>query len=167
MQCSQYLGDRHQRSLRRPDFQLDARIFRTNLLDAGYNELSIEAHHALEILQLPPIHSYPFDRMLFAQAISEGIVLLPHDDIVRKYDSAPMQYVYTLRLTRAGSSSPSPGQVLTVLAGVDRNVPAKLRHRQKRTNRHRRDSAHTMRPVSMRPPVVKMKSPTFRLVLRR
>jgi PIN domain nuclease of toxin-antitoxin system len=80
-------------SLRRPDFQLDARVFRTNLLDAGYNELSIEAHHALEILQLPPIHRDPFDRMLIAQAISEGIVLLTHDDIVRQYDSAPVRYV--------------------------------------------------------------------------
>ncbi|WP_250440094.1 type II toxin-antitoxin system VapC family toxin [Caballeronia sp. AZ1_KS37] len=64
------------RSLRRPDFQLDARMFRTNLLDAGYKELSIEAHHALKMLQLPPIHSDPSDRMLVAQAISEGIVLL-------------------------------------------------------------------------------------------
>ena len=80
-------------SLRRPDFQLDARVFRTNLLDVGYNELSIEAHHVLEILQLPPIHRDPFDRMLIAQAISEGIVLLTHDDIVRQYHSAPVQYV--------------------------------------------------------------------------
>ncbi|AET89902.1 hypothetical protein BYI23_A020640 [Burkholderia sp. YI23] len=80
-------------SLQYPDFQLDARVFRTNLLDAGYNELSIEAHHALEVQQLPPIHRDPFDRMLIAQAISEGIVLLTHDDIVRQYESAPVQYV--------------------------------------------------------------------------
>lgn len=80
-------------SLGRPDFKLDARIFRTNLLDAGYEELSIEAHHALEILQLPPIHRDPFDRMLIAQAIAEGIVLLTHDDLVRQYDFAPVRYV--------------------------------------------------------------------------
>ena len=34
---------------------------------------------------LPPIHSDPFDRMLVAQAISEGLTLVTSDARVRRY----------------------------------------------------------------------------------
>ncbi|CAB3774967.1 type II toxin-antitoxin system VapC family toxin [Paraburkholderia humisilvae] len=79
--------------LGREDFQVDARVLRRSLLDAGYEELSIEAQHALEVATLPTIHKDPFDRLLVGQAIAEGIVLLTHDDQIKQYDFAPVRYV--------------------------------------------------------------------------
>jgi PIN domain nuclease of toxin-antitoxin system len=79
--------------LGRDDFQIDARVLRRNLVDAGYEELSVEAPHVLEIERLPMLHRDPFDRLLIGQAIAEGIVLLTHDDLIRRYDFAPIRYV--------------------------------------------------------------------------
>lgn len=80
-------------ALGREDFQIDARVFRRNLLDQGYEELSIEAPHVFEIQRLPLLHKDPFDRLLIGQAIAEGIVLMTHDDLIRQYDFAPIRYV--------------------------------------------------------------------------
>lgn len=80
-------------ALGRDDFKVDVRVLRRSLIDAGYEELSIEAHHAFEVAGLPPIHRDPFDRLLVGQAIAEGIVLLTHDSQVRLYDFAPVRYV--------------------------------------------------------------------------
>jgi PIN domain nuclease of toxin-antitoxin system len=80
-------------SLGREDFQVDARVLRRSLIDAGYEELSIESHHAFEVATLPALHRDPFDRLLVGQAISEGIVLLTHDDQIKRYDLAPVRYV--------------------------------------------------------------------------
>ncbi|MCP3711415.1 type II toxin-antitoxin system VapC family toxin [Paraburkholderia sp. CNPSo 3274] len=79
--------------LGRDDFQVDARVLRRNLLDAGYEELSIESQHAFEVATLPGLHRDPFDRLLIGQAIAEGIVLLTHDEQIRRYDFAPVRYV--------------------------------------------------------------------------
>ncbi|GAB3630029.1 twitching motility protein PilT [Pandoraea terrae] len=80
-------------ALGRDDFQVDARVLRRGLLDAGYEELSIESQHAFEGGTLPPLHKDPFDRILVGQAIAEGIVLLTHDDLIRQYNFAPVRYV--------------------------------------------------------------------------
>jgi PIN domain nuclease of toxin-antitoxin system len=80
-------------ALGRDDFQVDARVLRRNLLDAGYEELSIEAQHAFEVAALPSLHKDPFDRLLVGQAMAEGIVLLTHDEQIRRYDFAPVRYV--------------------------------------------------------------------------
>ncbi|CAB3743515.1 type II toxin-antitoxin system VapC family toxin [Paraburkholderia rhynchosiae] len=80
-------------ALGREDFQVDARVLRRNLLDAGYQELSIEAQHALEVAALPSVNKDPFDRLLVGQAMAEGIVLLTHDDQIKRYDFAPVRYV--------------------------------------------------------------------------
>jgi PIN domain nuclease of toxin-antitoxin system len=71
--------------LGRSDFQVDARVLRRGLLDNGYQELAITAEHAVSIDSLPPIHKDPFDRILVAQAIVEGITLLTADALVAKY----------------------------------------------------------------------------------
>jgi PIN domain nuclease of toxin-antitoxin system len=47
--------------------------------------LSIEAHHALATIDLPPIHQDPFDRMLIAQAKCENLVLVTKDANILKY----------------------------------------------------------------------------------
>jgi PIN domain nuclease of toxin-antitoxin system len=72
-------------ALGRDDFQVDARVLRRELIDAGYLELEIKGRHALEVDQLPLIHHDPFDRLLIAQAISEGIFLMTHDRAIAQY----------------------------------------------------------------------------------
>jgi PIN domain nuclease of toxin-antitoxin system len=73
------------RGLNRADFQVDARMLRRGLLDNGYNELPILSEHAVAIDTLPPIHKDPFDRLLIAQAMVEGITLLTDDVTVARY----------------------------------------------------------------------------------
>ena len=73
------------RGLGRQDFQVDPRLLRRGLLDNGYVELPIDSMHAVSVDSLPPIHKDPFDRLLVAQALVEGITLLTADPIVAEY----------------------------------------------------------------------------------
>ena len=73
------------RGLGREDFRVDTRLLRRGLLDNGYSELPIGSEHAVEIDSLPSIHKDPFDRMLVAQALVEGITLLTADELVAQY----------------------------------------------------------------------------------
>lgn len=72
-------------SLGRPDFRVNARLLRRGLLDNGYLELPIKSEHAVAIDGLPPIHKDPFDRLLVAQSLVEGITLLTSDPVVNQY----------------------------------------------------------------------------------
>jgi PIN domain nuclease of toxin-antitoxin system len=47
--------------------------------------LPVSERHAYALGGLPPIHKDPFDRMLVAQAITEGAVLLTADPVIRRY----------------------------------------------------------------------------------
>jgi PIN domain nuclease of toxin-antitoxin system len=67
------------------DSRIDPRIIRRQLLEAGYEELPVLGEHAVEVDALPLIHKDPFDRLLIAQAIVEGITLLTVDSIVARY----------------------------------------------------------------------------------
>jgi PIN domain nuclease of toxin-antitoxin system len=71
--------------LGRSDFQVNASLFRTGLLSNGYQEMNITGVHGIEAGRLPPVHSDPFDRMLIAQANSEGINLLTSDQQISSY----------------------------------------------------------------------------------
>jgi PIN domain nuclease of toxin-antitoxin system len=71
--------------LNRPDFQIDARMLRRGLIDNGYCELPILSEHVVAINALPSIHKDPFDRLLVAQAMVEGIALLTNDATVAQY----------------------------------------------------------------------------------
>lgn len=64
---------------------VDPAVLRQGLIDAGFDELSITALHALATQSLPMIHSDPFDRLLIAQASSEGATLLTSDRLVASY----------------------------------------------------------------------------------
>jgi len=75
------------RGLGRPDFDADPRMLRRGLLDNGYQELPITSEHAVAVDSLPAIHQDPFDRILVAQALTEGIVLLTADPTLAKYHS--------------------------------------------------------------------------------
>ena len=72
-------------SLGRNDFKVDARLLRRGLLDNGYIELPVTSAHAVYVESLPAIHKDPFDRILIAQATSEGITLVTADAKVAKY----------------------------------------------------------------------------------
>lgn len=61
-----------------------------NLLEAikvnRFRELPISLVHAERAGNLPPWHRDPFDRMLIAQALSEGLTLVTRDPIFEQYD---------------------------------------------------------------------------------
>jgi len=73
------------RGLGRDDFRADPRLLRRGLLDNGYGELPITSEHAVSLDALPPIHKDPFDRILVAQSMVEGITLLTIDPLVARY----------------------------------------------------------------------------------
>ncbi|MCD1630795.1 type II toxin-antitoxin system VapC family toxin [Marinobacter shengliensis] len=71
--------------LGRPDFHVDPHLLRRGLVDNGYTELAISSLHTLAVSHLPEIHKDPFDRILVAQAETEGFLLLTADDLVARY----------------------------------------------------------------------------------
>jgi PIN domain nuclease of toxin-antitoxin system len=76
----------------RDDFKADPRLLRRGLLDNLYRELLITGEHAVAVASLPPLHRDPFDRMLVAQSLVEGIMLLTTDPLVAQYP-APIRRV--------------------------------------------------------------------------
>lgn len=80
-------------ALGKPDFAVDPRVFRRQLLDNGYQELPVSSAHAAGIADLEDNHADPFDRMLIAQATVEGIVLLTHDGKLTSYTKNPIKMV--------------------------------------------------------------------------
>lgn len=72
-------------ALGRDDFQVDARLLRRELFDNDYSELAITSEHAVMVSQLPPLHKDPFDRILVAQALVEGITLLTSGTVTAQY----------------------------------------------------------------------------------
>jgi PIN domain nuclease of toxin-antitoxin system len=75
-------------SLGRRDFLIDARLLRRGLLDNGYTELPITSEHAVNLDRLAGAHKDPFDRILVAQALVEGITLLTNDRRLVAYPGA-------------------------------------------------------------------------------
>jgi len=72
------------RSLKQ-EFDVDPRALRRVMLDEGCQELPVLGQHAVEVDILPPIHKDPFDRILIAQAMVEGIILLTADPVIARY----------------------------------------------------------------------------------
>lgn len=72
-------------SLGREDFRVEPRVLRRGLLDNGYVELPITSEHAVNVDSLPPLHKDPFDRLLLAQALVEGVTLLTADQQLARY----------------------------------------------------------------------------------
>jgi PIN domain nuclease of toxin-antitoxin system len=70
---------------RRDDFDVDVRLVRRTLLNSLYVELPVTGEHAVAVADLPSLHRDPFDRLLVAQSIVEGITLLTADRIVARY----------------------------------------------------------------------------------
>ncbi len=78
------------RTLRRVDMPLSAEEALKLFHDAGYEELSISSTHAALVETLPQIHADPFDRLLVAQALSEPMRLITHDQIIARYSNTIM-----------------------------------------------------------------------------
>ena len=55
------------------------------LVALGAQELVVNAAHARAAGRLPLFHKDPFDRMLIAQALVEGLTLVTADEIFRRY----------------------------------------------------------------------------------
>ncbi|MDP1875885.1 type II toxin-antitoxin system VapC family toxin [Phenylobacterium sp.] len=72
-------------SLGKPQFKLDAGVFRRELLENGYEEVVITGAHAAAVSRLPDLHRDPFDRILVAQAAVENITLFSADPAVLAY----------------------------------------------------------------------------------
>lgn len=53
--------------------------------DYGFDELPVGFAHAGLVRTLPPLHRDPFDRILVAQAIVEGLTLVTRDALVSAY----------------------------------------------------------------------------------
>jgi PIN domain nuclease of toxin-antitoxin system len=72
-------------SLGREDFKADSRLIRRGLIDNGYREVAISSEHAAGVQALPLVHKDPFDRLLIAQSLVEGMPLVTVDPILSQY----------------------------------------------------------------------------------
>ena len=73
------------KAIGRSDFVVDTPSLYKNLINAGYEELYITSQHTLTIASLSALHKDPFDRILLAQPIYEGILLLTADEKIAQY----------------------------------------------------------------------------------
>lgn len=71
--------------LGRDDFRVDPARLRSGLLRHGWSELAVLGAHAVAVATLPPLHRDPFDRLLAAQALSEGLTLMTTDRRLKAY----------------------------------------------------------------------------------
>lgn len=63
-----------------------AQQFVAELIDEGVATLDAGVEHMLRMGLLPPRHRDPFDRLLVAQALVEGLTLVSADPHVLAYD---------------------------------------------------------------------------------
>lgn len=73
-------------SLKRGDFEIDADKFHRQLVANNYIELAVTAAQAVVLRTLDKRHGDPFDRMLLAQAVHEGLMLVTADKILSRYE---------------------------------------------------------------------------------
>lgn len=59
---------------------------------AGLTLVDVTATHAAFVERLPPIHGDPFDRLMLAQAITEGMQLVTRDGHLSRYDVAMLSW---------------------------------------------------------------------------
>lgn len=58
---------------------------------AGYALIPITPEQAVIVETLPRLHADPFDRLLIAQGLTEGLMLLTHDATVASYNARILQ----------------------------------------------------------------------------
>lgn len=70
---------------RRDAMPISAEAAHSAFVDTEFEMLPISSAHAIRAGILPPLHSDPFDRMLIAQAMVEGLVLITRDNSLAAY----------------------------------------------------------------------------------
>lgn len=73
------------KGLGRPDFTVDPTQLHRALIASGYREVPITGRATLPVVTLPDLHKDPFDRLLVAQAIEEGLTMLTADRSLAGY----------------------------------------------------------------------------------
>jgi PIN domain nuclease of toxin-antitoxin system len=64
----------------------DAWSFTPDQLERNaFQPLPVHISHAVTVITLPEIHGDPFDRMLVAQAMSEGLSIISDDEQIARY----------------------------------------------------------------------------------
>ena len=54
--------------------------------ESGFSFLEVDIEHIIAVTKLPYIHRDPFDRMIIAQALIEGMAVMTTDADILKYD---------------------------------------------------------------------------------
>ena len=72
-------------SLGRADFKADPEEIRLELEAMSVPELPIRSVHTAAVAKLPDLHRDPFDRVLVAQAATEGMILHTADRTLSSY----------------------------------------------------------------------------------
>lgn len=65
--------------------------FLDRVLGEGMQRLPLTFEHGLALAGLPALHRDPFDRLLVAQAMAEGLVLVTRDEEVARYPVAVLR----------------------------------------------------------------------------
>jgi PIN domain nuclease of toxin-antitoxin system len=62
-----------------------ARLVPARRATRGVVALPFDEESALQGTRLPPLHADPFDRMLIAQAVADGMAIVTPDPLIRQY----------------------------------------------------------------------------------
>ena len=73
------------RSGKQPEFGQLANSFIQVIEAQGFTQLAVSVQHALQAASLPTHHRDPFDRMLIAQGLIEGLPIVTPDPIFDRY----------------------------------------------------------------------------------
>jgi len=65
--------------------KVDPDVLIQEIARSGFEELPVLAKHAKVVAHMPRLHGDPFDRLLVAQAVAEGIYLLTADANLAAY----------------------------------------------------------------------------------
>jgi len=65
--------------------EADLEELSAGLEEAGFQPLPISIAHTRRVRELPHLHRDPFDRILVAQALEEGLTIVTHDPVLPGY----------------------------------------------------------------------------------
>ena len=63
---------------------------RSEIIARGLQELPLHYQHGERLSRLPMHHGDPFDRMLIAQAMEEGLIFVTHDQKMKLYSGVKL-----------------------------------------------------------------------------
>jgi PIN domain nuclease of toxin-antitoxin system len=73
-------------NIRKYTFEGGFTAFLTLIQDNGFKLLPIKSNYMERLFDLPLIHRDPFDRLIIATALAEGLTLITSDENIHKYD---------------------------------------------------------------------------------